>query len=315
MSKVTSILLALLAAAVIVCAVSTGVGRQTPAEPSGGTAQRTSPRTWDLDGLPAPEPAAPASAPNAGIELDSLSHDKMGWGPGREVNSLNQPTSAVEYQNKYESLGGYFVFPEDGNTIYLTFDLGYENGHTAGILDALAAHNAKGTFFITMDYVNEAPEIVERIIREGHTLANHTVKHPSMPEVSDERLREEITGLHDYILEQYGYEMTLFRYPMGEFSEYTLAQINELGYKSIFWSFAYKDWVTDAQPDPAESLRRVTDALHPGAIYLLHAVSSTNEQIMGDFLTNAEQQGYNFGLIDRKLGLVETQPREEGILD
>ncbi len=319
MSKVTSILLALLALAVLLCAVYYGVNRTTASQetvdPSSYSARNAGQNNPDT---PAPADngsglTSPASSEKTSVPLDDLSHSKMGWGPGREVNDLNQPVSAVEYQSRYEELGGYFVFPDDGKTIYLTFDLGYENGHTEGILDALDAHNVKGTFFVTMDYLKEAPEIVERIIRDGHTLANHTVKHPSLPDVSDERLEEELMGLHDYVLQEYGYEMTLFRYPMGEFSEYTLAQINELGYKSIFWSFAYRDWVTDDQPDPASSLERVTEALHPGAIYLLHAVSSTNEQIMDDFLSNAEAQGYTFGLIDQKLGLVEPEP--EGILD
>lgn len=304
MSKISSVLLALLAVAVIICAVATGVRR------TDSNNDTSLPRNADSS-----RNSETAAAQQNNVVLESLSRSKEGWGPGREVNELNQPTSAVQYQQKYSPFGGEFIFPDDGQIIYLTFDLGYENGYTEAILDALAEHGAKGTFFVTMDYVEEAPMIVERIIREGHTLANHTVKHPSMPDVSDERLRQEIMGLHDFILEKYGYEMTLFRYPMGEFSEYTLAKIDQLGYKSIFWSFAYKDWVVDAQPDPAASLDRLTEALHPGGIYLLHAVSSTNAQIMGDFLTAAEQQGYSFGLVDRRLGLVETQPKEEGILD
>ncbi len=308
MSKVTSILLALLAVAVIICAVIYGVDRTaTP------TRDAIKPKTNQSITPVAEDSTAPVSLGEDALPV--LSHSTKGWGPGHEVNDLNQPTSAVAFQAKYEDIGGIFVFPDDGQVIYLTFDLGYENGYTEPILDALDAHGVKGTFFITMDYVKEAPEIVERIIRDGHTLANHTVKHPSMPGVSDARVREEITVLHDYIKENYGYEMTLFRYPKGEYSEYTLSLINNLGYKSIFWSFAYKDWVVDAQPDPSAALTRMTDALHPGAIYLLHAVSSTNAKVMDQFLTNAAQAGYTFGLVDQKLGLVEVEAKVEGILD
>ncbi len=238
--------------------------------------------------------------------VETLSKTKVGWGIGPAKNDKGQPEDALGSQQKYEALGGYFVFPEDDNILYLTFDLGYENGYTADILDTLKQKGVKATFFITRDYVNEAPDIVRRIIDEGHTLGNHTVTHPSMPTVSDERVRAEVCDLHQYILENYGYTMTLFRYPMGEFSEYTLDMINNMGYKSIFWSFAYKDWVTDAQPDPASSLKKITDALHPGAIYLLHAVSSTNAAILDDFIDNAKAEGYTFKLIDERLGMGDT---------
>lgn len=253
-----------------------------------------------------------ASSDVPDVELPVLSRSKVGWGPGYDVNDKNQPTGAIAAQNQYGDLGGQFIFPEDTGVMYLTFDLGYENGYTEQILDALDARNVKGTFFITMDYVNEAPEIVQRIIESGHTLANHTVKHPSMPGVSDARMSTEVLDLHNYIKDHYGYEMTLFRYPMGEFSEYSLKYIDDLGYKSIFWSFAYVDWKTDAQPGHAEALERVTGAMHDGAIYLLHAVSSTNAAIMGDFLDTAAAEGYRFGLVDERMGLVS--PKEPSIL-
>ncbi|MEG1383732.1 MAG: polysaccharide deacetylase family protein [Oscillospiraceae bacterium] len=313
MNKLTSLLLGLLAVAVIACAVFFGVSRTrqnigTPSQDRQGRAYSNRDNSYI-------EPNRTASTDERRVGIDSLSKSKIGWGPGREVNEKNQTVSSIEAQNKYSKLGGYFIFPDDDRVIYLTFDLGYENGHTESILDSLAKHKVKGTFFITQDYVNSSPLIVERIIREGHTLANHTVKHPSVPSISDARLNDEIMHLHTFILDKYGYSMTLFRYPMGEFSEYSLAKISEFGYKSIFWSFAYKDWVTDAQPDPDSSLKKIVGSLHPGAIFLLHAVSSTNDMIMNDFLIEAELLGYRFGLIDEKLGLVESEPKEETVLN
>ncbi len=238
--------------------------------------------------------------------VSTLSKIKSGWGLGPSKNELGQPFDALNAQQRYEELGGYFIFPQDENVLYLTFDLGYENGYTPIILDILKSKGIKGTFFITMDYISDAPDVVQRIIDEGHTLANHTVTHPSMPTISEDRVKNEISELHSYVLDNFGYRMTLFRYPMGEYSEYTLDIINNMGYKSIFWSFAYKDWLTNAQPDKASSLKKITDALHPGAIYLLHAVSSTNAAILGDFIDAAEAKGYSFRLIDERLGISDT---------
>ncbi|MEA4912694.1 MAG: polysaccharide deacetylase family protein [Oscillospiraceae bacterium] len=264
-----------------------------------------------------PEASAPSEdvvVEDAQTQAPALSTTKIGWGPGTNHNDRNQTVDSVAAQEKYEQLGGYFIFPEDTGVIYLTFDLGYENGYTEKILDTLREKNVKATFFITMDYAKEAPDIVRRIIDEGHTLGNHTVKHPSIPTVSDARVRAELMDLHDYVLDNFGYTMRLFRYPMGEFSEHTLSLINTLGYKSIFWSFAYKDWITDDQPDESYALQRTTDYLADGSIYLLHAVSATNAAIMGDLVDAARSRGFEFGLIDARLGLVETAQREESIL-
>jgi peptidoglycan-N-acetylmuramic acid deacetylase len=214
-----------------------------------------------------------------------------------EVNDKNQPTGALYGLDKYGELGGYFILPDAGNTVYLTYDLGYENGYTAPVLDALKEKGVKGVFFVTMDYVKTAPELVRRIIDEGHVLGNHSVHHPSMPACSAEEAKQEILGLHDYVKENFGYEMTLFRFPRGEFSEKTLVQARDLGYASVFWSYAYVDWKTDAQPEVSASLAKLTKAAHPGAIYLLHTVSSTNAALMGDLIDNLHAAGYTVGLL------------------
>ncbi|MEG1756946.1 MAG: polysaccharide deacetylase family protein [Oscillospiraceae bacterium] len=274
--------------------------------------------------LPSPqgeiEQAAPTdNLPVTGAEdsLPVLSNQKIGWGCGNHVNERNQTTDSVDAQIKYADLGAYFVFPDADKTICLTFDLGYENGYTPAILDALENAGVKGTFFITMQYVKEAPDIVRRIIADGHTLANHSVHHPSMPGISSEKAAAEVTVLHDYIEKEFGYSMKLFRFPMGEFSENTLSIVNSLGYKSVFWSFAYRDWLTDAQPDPASSVTRLAKAAHPGAIYLLHTVSSTNAKILPELIERLRADGYSFSLVTTLAGLDPplAKPRGETILN
>ncbi len=232
----------------------------------------------------------------AKVDISTLSPNKICWGQGTNFDSLNRPQDAVTSQEKYCDLGGNFVDISGEKVIYLTFDEGYENGYTNDILDTLKKKNVKATFFITGDYAKREGEIVQRMIDEGHTVGNHTWKHYSMPEKSQEVCRDEIKQLHDYVKENYNYTMTVLRPPMGEFSEQTLALASEMGYKTYLWSFAYKDWDPNSQSDQTAALKKLNERLHCGAIYLLHAVSPTNAKILGDFIDYAEGQGYKFVL-------------------
>ncbi|MDO4567013.1 MAG: polysaccharide deacetylase family protein [Oscillospiraceae bacterium] len=304
MNSVKSIILALLALLVIAAAIGYGLSfnsaGEAPENAQGGSGvfETGSEAREPLE----EEPAAESSA-------SALSNAKQGWGLGPSRDELGRPLDALNAESKYAPLDAYFIMSGEEKLIYLTFDLGYENGYTPSIIDTLDEHGVKAVFFITDDYIDEAPEVVERIAKTGHTLANHTVNHPSMPDVDEARGAEEIRGLHERVLNEFGYEMRLFRFPMGEFSERCMALVQEQGYASVFWSFAYKDWVADSQPDEAQSLQKLMDNLHPGAIYLLHAVSSTNDAILGDFIIKAREAGYDFALVDEALGLAPAATR------
>ena len=115
-----------------------------------------------------------------------------------------------------------------------------------------------------------------------------------MPTLTAEKAKSEISKLHEYVETNFGYKMTLFRPPMGEFSEADLSVLQQLGYKSVFWSFAYRDWLVDDQPDPQEAIQTIESKSHPGAIYLLHAVSKTNTEILGQVIDDLRAQGYTF---------------------
>lgn len=225
-------------------------------------------------------------------EIDQLDNRKIGWGLGKNKNDKNQPLDAVNAQSEYKAYDALFLGSSGKNNIYLTFDEGYENGCTAEILDILKAKNAKATFFVTYDYCKSSPDLVQRMIDEGHTVGNHSYTHPSFPDCSTKEALEEITLLHDYVKENFGYEMTLFRFPKGEFSTRCLAAVQSLGYKSIFWSFAYADWDVNNQPQQAEAFEKITSATHPDAIYLLHAVSTTNTACLADVIDYWTANGY-----------------------
>ena len=251
---------------------------------------------------PAPDPTPDNSVssldPDVGAaagqgDITKLDTAKQGWGQGKETDDDGVPLSCIQFNEKYQKYDAVFVNRKE-KTICLTFDQGYENGYTAPILDTLKQKQVPAVFFLTYEYVKSEPQLIQRMVDEGHVLGNHSTSHKSFPTLSADRVIDDIVFLHDQVKTQFDADITLFRFPMGEFSEQNLALIQSYGYKSVFWSFAYKDWLTDAQPDPAASLQKLKDSLHPGAIYLLHSVSSTNAQILGDFIDYAREQGYRF---------------------
>lgn len=251
---------------------------------------------------PSVEPALqPATIEVSGLEMNpdalaTLDNTTKNWGQGNNLDEFNRPKGATDYQERFGQYAADFI-GQNSQTVYLTLDEGYENGFTAAILDVLKEKQCPAVFFVTMPYVKENPQLVQRMIDEGHVLGNHSVNHPSkgLPSLSLEKQAQELIGLHEYMIDNFDYEMYLFRYPAGIFSEQSLALVEQLGYRSVFWSFAYRDWVTDDQPDPKEALAKINSKMHPGAIYLLHAVSATNTEIMGDFIDDTRNAGYEFG--------------------
>lgn len=187
--------------------------------------------------------------------------------------------------------------PGDDKVIYLTFDAGYENGNVEKILDALKDHNATGAFFVLDNIIMRNPDLVKRMSDEGHLVCNHTAKHHDMTKItSKDQFAKELKTLEDAYFELTGRDMAKFyRPPEGRFSEQNLKFAKELGYKTVFWSFAYADWDNNKQPDEAKSIEKVLSHTHNGEIILLHPTSATNAAIMDRLLTEWENQGYRFG--------------------
>lgn len=234
-----------------------------------------------------------SSAP--AINFSALDNTCIGWGPGK-IKEHQRPSDAQSCNLKFKEYNAVFV-GENTNKVYLTFDEGYENGYTAPILDTLKEKKVKAVFFVTYDYVKRNPELVKRMIDEGHTVGNHSYSHPSIPSKTTEEMKSEVMRLHYYVKNEFNYDMTLFRFPMGEYSTRSLAVVKNCGYKSVFWSFAYVDWKTDAQPDAKESIEKVVNGAHNGAIYLLHAVSSTNNAILGSVIDDVRKLGYEWSTL------------------
>lgn len=252
----------------------------------------------------APSTTSAANVPGLAYDeskLSSLDTKSSGWGFGNNVDSDNRPTGSINAQNNYGKYDADFIAPKTKN-VYLTIDEGYENGYTSKILDVLKEKECPAVFFVTLSYAKSNPELVKRMIDEGHVVGNHSSTHPSkgLPSQTIAEQANEVIELHKYVKDNFGYDMYLFRFPAGIYSEQSLALMQELGYRSVFWSFAYRDWETDKQPDPKTSLAKLNSKMHEGAIYLLHAVSSTNTEIMGQFIDDTRAAGYTFCIYPQK---------------
>lgn len=227
-------------------------------------------------------------------EIGALSAKALNWGPGGPRDEKNRSQGAILYNQKFGKYDALFL-ADDQPVVYMTFDEGYENGLTPTFLATLKEKEVKGLFFITYDFANRQPELVRQIIEEGHLLGNHSWSHKNYGTLTPKQAAEDLMKMHDYIKENFGYEMKYFRFPSGNFNEQSLAVVQSMGYKSVFWSYAYKDWLTDDQPVAAESEDKLVKAVCPGNIYLLHAVSSTNAQVMGSFIDRVRDAGYTWG--------------------
>lgn len=205
--------------------------------------------------------------------------------------------ASAEYLKQFNA---HYVDETQEKVIYLTFDAGYENGNTAPILDALKKHNAPATFFLVGNYLETSPQLVKRMVSEGHTVGNHTCHHPDMSKISTaQSFADELKGLEDLYLEVTGEPMKkYYRPPQGKYSESNLKMAKDLGYSTFFWSLAYVDWYEDKQPSKDEAFKKLLGRIHPGAVVLLHSTSKTNGEILDELLTRWEEMGYRFASLE-----------------
>lgn len=226
------------------------------------------------------------------IDFNGLSQDVIGWGFVRNKGAAPDiPAAQQEVLAKYSA---YHIGNVSKKEIYLTFDEGYENGYTAKILDVLRDTGVPAAFFVTGPYLEGQQELVRRMIDEGHIIGNHTIHHPNLGECDDDTIKEELDGLSKKCRQLYGIDMEFVRPPEGAYSERSLAVTQSLGYKTILWSHAYKDWDVNYQPGVDNALKQVVPYFHNGEILLLHAVSKDNADALADIISAAREQGYEF---------------------
>lgn len=227
------------------------------------------------------------------VGVSALLHEKSeNWGLG--FGTEGKPPTGNASAEELKKYNAYFIGDTTQNTIYLTFDCGYENGNTEPILDALKKHDVKATFFVVGNFLETSPEIVKRMIAEGHTVGNHTYHHLDMSVISSmDAFKKETQDVENLFEQITGTPITKFyRPPQGKYNIENLKMAQELGYHTFFWSLAYVDWYQDKQPTKDEAFGKLLKRIHPGAIVLLHSTSSTNAQILDELLTKWEEMGY-----------------------
>lgn len=180
--------------------------------------------------------------------------------------------------------------------LYITFDAGYENGNIESILNTLNKENVTAAFFLLDNIIVKNSELVTRMAEEGHLICNHTKNHKNLCGASAETIEKDIKALEAICKENTGIEMEkFFRFPEGKYSESALAAVSDLGYRSVFWSFAYEDWDNCNQPSRENAMQKILSNTHNGAIILLHPTSKTNAEILPDLIKAWREMGYEFG--------------------
>jgi len=229
-----------------------------------------------------------------GITVDENS--ELNWYYVRAKEKGQVPGAPKESVAFLKDCQGHFLGDTQSRTLYLTFDEGYEKGYTGDILDTLKELNVPAAFFVVKPYIDSAPDLVKRMVEEGHLVCNHSSHHPPMSSITDvNKFNKEITDVEEAYKNLTDKDMPkFFRPPMGKYSKDSLKKTQALGYKTIFWSFAYKDWLIDNQPSESYSIKKIEDGAHPGAIMLLHAVSKTNSNVLKTVLSDLQAQGYEF---------------------
>ena len=233
----------------------------------------------------------------------SSAAQSTGWGLSfQEEGKRPAGNASIDDLKQYNA---YYASDTDQKIIYLTFDAGYENGNTPAILDALKKHQAPAVFFVVGNFIKDNPDLIRRILAEGHIIGNHTMTHPDLSQISSmDAFQKELQDVEELYTSLTGEAMTKFyRPPRGIYSTENLSMAKELGYSTFFWSLAYVDWIQDQQPSREEAFQKLLTRIHPGAIVLLHNTSSTNAEILDELLTKWEEMGYEFHSLKELTGV------------
>ncbi|MCY6372566.1 delta-lactam-biosynthetic de-N-acetylase [Clostridium ganghwense] len=212
-----------------------------------------------------------------------------------------QPEEPQEVLDIIKDRDAYYVGKADEKVLYLTFDEGYENGYSSKILDVLKKNNVKAAFFVTEPYIKENKDLVKRMVEEGHIVCNHSKNHTSMAKLAKSnksKFDNEILSTEKTFEEVTGSKMAkFFRPPMGAYNELSLHYTQQLGYKTIFWSSAYRDYEPEDQPSQEYAKNLILQRTHNGSIILLHAISKTNTEILDYLIHEWKDRGYNFRML------------------
>ncbi|TDK59174.1 delta-lactam-biosynthetic de-N-acetylase [Bacillus salipaludis] len=232
------------------------------------------------------------------VTYGAVSNQPIHWGFKKAVNE-QPPEAGALYDQLLAKYGAFYKGDPQKKTLYLTFDNGYENGYTSKILDVLKKEKVPATFFVTGHYLTSQPDLVKRMVEEGHIVGNHSWHHPDMTTINDAKIKEELDTVKIKTKELTGQkEMKYLRPPRGVFSERTMKVAKEAGYTHVFWSLAYVDWNVNQQKGAQYAYDNIMKQIHPGCVMLLHTVSKDNADALEKVIKDLKNKGYKFKSLD-----------------
>ena len=233
------------------------------------------------------------------FSVNAIASPTIHWGLGYEKpGDTPKGNAPADYLAKFNTYY-YGTSQNDEHTLFLTFDAGYENGYTEKILDTLKENNVPASFFLVGTYLCKNPELIKRMVDEGHIIGNHTMSHANMSNKSAQDFTTELRRFEEKYNLIVGSEIKkYYRPPEGVFSEGNLAAAKDIGYKTVLWSVSYADWDNKKQPSKEQALNKLMPRLHPGAIILLHSTSATSTDILPQLIAECHKMGYKFKSLD-----------------
>jgi peptidoglycan/xylan/chitin deacetylase (PgdA/CDA1 family) len=209
----------------------------------------------------------------------------------------------------------YWYADTHEKVVALTFDDGPNEPHTSHVLDILARAHVRATFFVIGENVRRSPASVERIVRDGHAVGNHSDTHPIGFALEPQaRIQREVDDAEEAIHSAAGVYPSLFRPPNGLRSPWLMSTLRGDALPAVTWDDAPRDW----DPVPAaELVRRTLARVHPGAIILLHdglnlthgADQSETVKALPDIIAGLRSRGYRFLTVPELIGVRSTLPQ------
>ena len=284
------------------------VTEDTPTTPEETPPPETEPPTTPEQTAP-PETAPPAPPvtvmPYVG-NIHALSQDQINFirgnydCNGRGYGGITYWQSAPSVQSQMDSMGiNCRTLVPGGNTVALTFQEGWEPGYTGQLLDILAQKGVKGNFYITHGYAVSRPDLVWRMINEGHTVGSHTYACPdtAIAYFNLEDIMNDAMRMQQYMHDTFGYDMHAYNYNSGAWSPGSAKMLSDMGYTVVLCSNSYSDYSAYDYIDPNVWLPQLQAGLIPGSIYAFHVTNPVTIQMIGPLIDYIRSRGFTFVLI------------------
>jgi peptidoglycan/xylan/chitin deacetylase (PgdA/CDA1 family) len=223
---------------------------------------------------------------------------------GKKTPGIEDPASIPGPPPLPTSVGTQDSYSKVNTTrpcLALTFDDGPHATNTPRLLDLLKARNVKATFFVVATNAKRYPEIMRRIVAEGHEIGNHTVTHTALTKMSDSAIRQELTSSHEAIQSITGVAPRTMRPPYGAITATQKSWIRrDFGYPAILWSVDPEDW---KKPGPSVVTSRLVSGAKPGGILLVHDIHSASIDAMPSTIDQLLAKGFQFVTVTQLIAM------------